>query len=350
MRVTVQTMKIGVLLLGVALALPVCAQNRSQAAPGATEDPVVATVGGRTVRMSDLETHFRKQDPASFVRLRQQVYDVNRRVLDDLVGSYLIEDEARRRNVTVEALMAEETPKRMEPVTDAQVRALYDQSRERAEGASFENLRPAIVSYLERQRPVEARRKFIDELRGRAENLTIRLDVPRTEVAILPNDPVTGPAEAPIEIVEFADFQCPYCRQVTPVIKQILAKYGDRVRFAWKDFPLPNHPDARPAAEAAQCARDQGQFWPYHDKLFAGQEALSVANLKQWAADLGMDAAKFNACFDGGTYRDLIEADLKEGTGYGVSSTPTVFVNGRAVVGAVPFEDFAVIVEEELAR
>jgi protein-disulfide isomerase len=180
--------------------------------------------------------------------------------------------------------------------------------------------------------------------------VAIRLDVPRIEITIHEDDPATGPASAPIVVVEFADFQCPYCGQLTPVMKRIVATYGDRVRLVWKDFPLPNHPDAMPAAEAAQCARDQGQFWAYHDRLFDNQDTLSLSNLKQWAADLGMDANRFNACVDAGTHRGLIEADVEEGNGYGVASTPTVFINGRAVVGAVPYESFAEIIEEELAR
>jgi len=349
MRVTIQSLKIGVLLAVTTVALPVCAQSTAQAPAGGSGDQVIATVGDRTLRMSELEEHWRSQDPASFARLRQQVYDFNRRVLDDLIGQYLLEDEAGRRDLTVDELLAQETPARMSPVSEEDIRELYEQSREREQGIPLESLRPAIVAYLERQRPTEARRRYITELRTAAENVTVRLDVPRTEITIAPTDPVTGPESAPIEIVEFADFQCPYCQQVSPVVKQIMEKYGDQVKLVWKDYPLPTHPDARPAAEAARCARDQGQFWPYHDKLFDNQDELTVANLKRWAAELGMDAATFDACLDGGTHRDLVEAGVQEGNRYGVSSTPTLYVNGRAVVGALPFEMFDDIVEEELA-
>jgi protein-disulfide isomerase len=354
MRVRIQSVKIGILLVGVAVALPVCAQGQATApaasgGQGAAGDPVVATLGDRTVRLSDLEQYWREQDPASFMRMKQQVYDINRRVLDEMVGQYLLEAEAARRNVTVEELLAEETPGRIQPVTEARIRAVYDQSREREQGITFEALRPAIVQFLERQGPAEAQQQFVDELRRESDDLVVRLEAPRVPIQVMATDPVAGPATAPIEIVEFADFQCPYCQQVRPVIEQIVEKYGDRVKVVWKDFPLPSHPDARPAAEAAQCANDQGQFWPYHDKLFDNQNALSVVNLKSWAAELGMDAAEFNACLDGGTHRALVEADLQEGNSYGVSSTPTVYVNGRAIVGAVPFDTFDAVVREELA-
>jgi len=252
--------KLGALLFSVALALPVFAQSPAQTPTGAAGDAVVATVGDRTIRMRDIDQHWLEQDPASFTRVRQQMYDANRRVLTELIGEYLLQNEAKKRNVTVEQLVAEETPKRMQPVTEERIKELYEQSRERAAGVSLEALRPAIVAYLERQRPAEARRRYLDELRKASSEVTIRLEAPRTPLKVLPDDPVAGPPSARVEIVEFSDFQCPYCKRVVPILKQLMAKYGDQVKLVWKDFPLPNHPDARPAAEAAQCARDQGKF------------------------------------------------------------------------------------------
>jgi protein-disulfide isomerase len=349
MSVKMQGPMLGVLLFSMGFALPVCAQSPAQTPSGAS-DVVVATVGDRTIRMSDIDQHWQKQDPASFARMRQQVYDVNRRVLDDLIGEVLLQNEAKKRSVTVDQLLSAETPKRLQPVTEVQIKELYEQSRERTQGMSLDALRPAIVSYLEQQRPVEARRRFIEELRKASGDVAIKLDVPRTAIKVLPNDPVSGTASAKVEIVEFSDFQCPYCQRVAPVLKQLMAKYGDRVKLVWKDFPLPSHPDARPAAEAALCANDQGKFWAYHDKLFDNQSELTVVNLKEWAVQLGMNAATFNACFDKGTHRQLVEEDQEEGSRYGVSSTPTVYINGRAVVGAMPLETYEAIIQEELAR
>ena len=340
---------LAVVLFSMIVALPVCAQSPAQTSSSAT-DVVVATVGDRTLKMSDIEQHWQKQDAASFARMRQQVYDLNRRVLDDLIGEVLLQNEAKKRNQTVDQLLAAETPKRLQPVTEEQIKELYEQSRERTQGMSFDALRPAIVSYLEQQRPVEARRRFIEELRKASSDIAIKLEVPRSSITVLPNDPVTGAASAKVEIVEFSDFQCPYCKRVAPVLKQLMTKYGDRVKLVWKDFPLPNHPDARPAAEAALCANDQGKFWAYHDKLFDNQNELTASNLKEWAAQLGMNAATFNACFDRGTYRQLVEQDQEEGSRWGVSSTPTVYINGRAVVGAMPIETYETIIQEELAR
>ena len=340
---------LGVLVAAAILVPLVWAQNTSPPADP-VGDQVVATVGDRTIRMRELEEHWKGRDAASYTRMRQEMYEANQSVLNDLIGDYLFQNEAKKRNVTVEQLLAQELPKRAQPAAEEQIKELYEQSRERAQGASLEDLRPAIVAYLERQAPAAARRRYIQELRKGAPDVTVRLEPPRLAVVVAPDDPVSGPASTRVEIVEFSDFQCPFCKRVMPVLKQVMAKYPTQVKLVWKDFPLPIHPDAKPAAEAAQCARDQGRFWEYHDKLFDNQDEMTAANLKQWAGQLGMDAAKFGACIDNATHRPRVQSDMDEGGRDGVSSTPTVFINGRALVGSLPIEAYEEVIQEELAR
>src|SRR5262249_17398539 len=133
-----------------------------------------------------------------------------------------------------------------------------------------------------------------------------------------------------------------------PTVQQVLTTYGDRVRFVYRHYPLPNHPRARPAAEAAQCANEQGKFWPYYDRLFSNQSKLGDADLRQAAADLGLDAARFNDCVDSHKYKDVIDSDIKAGEQAGVSGTPAFFINGRPLSGAQPFDAFKRIIDEEL--
>jgi protein-disulfide isomerase len=121
------------------------------------------------------------------------------------------------------------------------------------------------------------------------------------------------------------------------------------VKLVYREYPLPNHQNARPASEAGQCANEQGKFWPYHDKLFANQQRLSTADLKQYAVDLGLDAARFNACFDGHKFAPLVDADIAAGADAGVNGTPAFLINGRMISGAQPFEAFKKIIDEELA-
>ena len=149
-------------------------------------------------------------------------------------------------------------------------------------------------------------------------------------------------------MIEFADFQCPYCLAAAPTVKKVMETYGDRIRLVYRNYPLPNHPQAQPAAEAAQCANEQGQFWPYHDRLFAEAGKLSDADLKKAAVDLGLDAERFNACVDEHRYKAVVEADQQAGNEAGVNGTPAFFVNGRLLSGAQPFEAFKRVIDEEL--
>jgi protein-disulfide isomerase len=129
----------------------------------------------------------------------------------------------------------------------------------------------------------------------------------------------------------------------------VFATYGDRVRLVYREYPLANHPNARPASEAGQCAHEQGKFWPYHDRLFENQQRLAAADLKRYAAELGLDTDKFNACVDSGKYRGVVDADMEAANAVGVSGTPAFFINGRMLSGAQPFDAFKRIIDEELA-
>jgi protein-disulfide isomerase len=165
------------------------------------------------------------------------------------------------------------------------------------------------------------------------------------------DDPFQGPENAPVTIVEFSDFQCPYCKKAADeLVPQILAQYGDKVRFVYRDFPLTQlHPRALPAALAADCANAQGKFWQYHDLLFANQSALDDASLEAYAAQLGLDQATFDECYTSREYFDEVAADFQDGVDYGVSGTPTFFVNGHRLVGAQPFAAVQQVIEQVLA-
>lgn len=172
----------------------------------------------------------------------------------------------------------------------------------------------------------------------------------KVEVRVNSDDPVKGNPEAKVTIVEFSDFQCPYCGRVEPTLKRILETYKDQVKLVYKNYPLSSHENAEPAALAALCAKEQGKFWEYHDLLFENQESLKAADLKKYAADLGLDTNTFNSCFDGKKYKNQVQADLSEGNRVGVRGTPAFFINGRLLSGAQPFENFKMIIDEELKK
>jgi protein-disulfide isomerase len=179
----------------------------------------------------------------------------------------------------------------------------------------------------------------------------VSLDAPRMTVALAATDPAVGPASAPVTIVEFSDFQCPFCQRVEPTLKRLRQTYGDKLRIVWKDFPLTQiHPQAFKAGEAGHCAGDQGKYWEYHDRLFANQQALQPADLKKHATDLGLDGAAFGSCLDSSKYGERVRDGVSQGTALGVNSTPTVFINGRRLSGAQPLEVFVATIDEELSR
>jgi protein-disulfide isomerase len=176
--------------------------------------------------------------------------------------------------------------------------------------------------------------------------------VPATvwKVTVSPDDPVKGAADALVTIVLFSDFECPFCGRVEPTLEQLLATFPGQVRVVWKDNPLPFHKNARLASEAALAAHAQGKFWEYHDLLFQNQRALGRADLERYAEQLGLDLGAFRAALDGGTYGAQIDADQQLARDVNANGTPNLFVNGRQIVGARPYEDFEPLVREELEK
>ncbi len=173
----------------------------------------------------------------------------------------------------------------------------------------------------------------------------VRYDVP------VDDDPFLGSPNAPITIVEFSDYECPYCRQWhSEVYTQIIDTYGDQIRFVYRDFPLESiHVNAKPAAEAANCANEKGVFWDFHDKLFSMELGLSPSAYQEYATQLGLDAQEFQECIESRRYQQEVQSDFDFAANLGVRSTPTFFITGIAVVGAQPFEIFQQVIERELA-
>jgi protein-disulfide isomerase len=164
------------------------------------------------------------------------------------------------------------------------------------------------------------------------------------------DDPSIGPADAPVTIIEFSDYQCPYCQVwYKQVYQQLLASYPNKIRFVYRDLPLPMHPEAIPAAEAAECAGEQGAYWKYHDALFSQKNGLNRAAYDQYATDLGLDSKAFTACLDSHRYQAEIQADASDAARVGISGTPSFVVNGRILIGALPFSEFKTVIDEELA-
>jgi protein-disulfide isomerase len=337
------------LSIAAALVLALACSAPAQQAAGGSE--AAARVGDRTITVKELDEHWQKSAPGPHAQALQTMYDGRKEALDQIVADMLIQEAAKARGVTADQYMQAEVGKRITSITDADVVTFFEQNQGQMQGRPLADVGPAIRRYLDEQQRSTAQQAVIAELKKTGPPIRLMFEPPRQQVAIGPDDASVGPATAPVTIIEFSDFQCPFCQRVMPTLKQLRDKYGDRVRVVWKDFPLTSiHPQAFKAAEAGNCAREQGKFWEYHDRLFSNQQALQPEFLKKYAADAGLDAAKFNACLDTAKYSDRVQEQMGIGTGLGVQSTPSLFVNGRLVAGAQPLEVFESIIDEELER
>jgi len=335
-------------LIATLVFVTACSATSAQPAKQPLPTDVVAKVGSTSITLAEVDDKALQQPTSAFgsMKLSLAIYEARRAAIDDLVANALMDQEAKARGLDRSALVEQEITAKAPNVTDAEIAQWYQANQNRVQGRSLEEVRQPIRAYLTQERMQLAREQFIDALRLKTA-VRVMLEAPRQNVSAA-KGAVKGPAGAPIEIIEFSDFQCPFCLRANPTVEQVLKTYGDRVRFVYRHFPLGNHPNARPAAEASQCAAEQGKFWEYHDRLFANPSKLSDADLKQHAAALGLDAAKFNGCVDTHKYKAQVDADMQAGEEAGVNGTPAFFVNGRMLSGAQPFDQFKRLIDDEL--
>jgi protein-disulfide isomerase len=310
-----------------------------------------ARVGNRTITTKELDDRWSKDDPAGQSEATQKLYDGRRAALDNIIAEMVIADAAKAKGMAPDAFETAEVTKRLKPVTDADVVSFYQTNISQMQGRSLEVMTPAINRFLTEQQRATARQALIADLRKAGPAVSVMFDAPRRSVEIAATDPSVGSNSATVTIIEYADFQCPYCGRVAPTMKKVRDTYGDKVRVVWKDFPLTQiHPQAFKASEAAHCAGEQGKYWEYHDRLFANQQALMPEDLKKAATELGLDGGKFGACLDSSKFSERVRDGVASGTRLGVDSTPTFYVNGRRLSGAQPYEVFAAVIDEELSR
>jgi protein-disulfide isomerase len=328
----------------------VCASSASaQQVPRQGPNDVVATVGSVSITLSQVDDKALRLSAESFGtgRLSQILYEARRAAIDDIVANMLIDQEATTRGLERTVLIEQEIAAKVPAPTDAEVEAWYQANQERVQGAKLEQVRAPIRAVLMEQKARVVRDEWLDQLKKKTA-VHITLEPPR-EVIATAGHHSQGPANAPIELVEFADFQCPFCFHAHPTVEKVLSTYGDRIHFVYRHYPLSSHPNARPAAEASECAAEQDKFWPYYQVLFSDPSKLDAAGLKASAAQVGLDIDRFNACVDSHKYKSVVDTDMKDGEKAGVSGTPAFFVNGRTLSGAQPFEEFKDLIDEELA-
>lgn len=279
---------------------------------------------------------------------KQKVHDAVESNLDRLVGLKLVEQEAERRSLPVQELLRLEVSAGLKQPTDQEVANFYQSNRKKLK-KSLEEMTGEIRRYLSRQQYQKRYQAFVDRLKA-ASQVESFLEPNRVEIQTL-SSPSLGPVGAPVTLVEFSDFQCPYCARLAPVVKRIAGEYPGQVRVVFRQFPLRSiHAHAQKAAEASLCAFDQGRFWDMHDALFADIKKLGPKDLTARAKKLNLDLDAFSHCLDSGKYAAAVQQDLEDGMAAGVSGTPAVYVNGRVLKGSKPYDGIKKVIEEELQR
>ena len=347
--------------LALSIALAACKtgsgspSGKGGASMGVAIDPStkVAEVDGKPITYGDLQG-----DKDTGPKLRQaeskvltDLYDARKGLLDEMISRHLLEAEAKAKGKSLDDWFKQDFANSIPDPDEAEVKAFYEEHKSQIPpGQSYPDLKPRLTQAVKQQKLRGNMSTMLEGLKKK-HNVSVALsapDLPRVDVEA--KGPARGPDGAKVTIVEFSDFQCPFCGREAPVVDKLMKEYEGKVKLVFRHFPLDFHPFAEKAAEAGACAADQGadKFWKLHDKMFSNQQKLAVEDLKAYAKESGVDQAKFDKCLDSGEKKDAVAADQKAGSEAGVNGTPAFFVDGIFINGAVPYEQLKETVDRVL--
>jgi len=304
---------------------------------------VLATVNGYEITRQEVE----EIAPDRFLRAQQQLFELTEQALEQVIARKMVSLEAEKEGIEGDTLIAREVLSKIPEPSESEIDSIYEVYREQV-NAPRDSAAPQIRDFLTRQDRTAAMQAYLLELRARYE-VTNLMEPARVEVEAI--GPSHGPEDAPVTLVEFSDFECPFCLRFLPTIEQVKENYPDQVRIVYRQFPLKGlHPNAQIAAEASLCADAQGKFWEMHDAIFANQRELSPEKYVEYAAEMGLDVEQFKRDVVGADVMRKVEADAKEASTLGVTGTPGFFINGKFLSGARPFDAFKQAIDEELKQ
>lgn len=337
--------------IGFGLLVSLACQHLSQdeshgdGSGGPADSLAAATVDGRTVTVGELDEYIKENlfSEATSERNPATLYEVRSRSVEEMINELIVEKAASAANLSPEDYLRQQVEAEGE-VPEEEIAAFYGEHIDQMGGMDLDQMRDRISAYLTEQRVVTV----VADLRGEAAT-EVLLEPARVEVEAI--GPSRGPDDAIVTIVEFSDFQCPFCQRVVPTIDQIVAKYPTQVRFVYRNLPLNNiHPRAQAAAEAAACAGKQGNFWGYHDLIFANNRALTDEDFENHATEIGLDMQAFRECVQNRETQQIVDADLAAAEGLRISGTPSFMINGIPMHGAQSFEALSKAIDAEIAR
>jgi protein-disulfide isomerase len=325
------------------------AETRTAVAADTVLPNVLATIGDEQVTLADLRQYAGNDLDQIDIQYRRARSQVIQDALERMVRERILEAEARRQNQSVAQLVAAEAGGTLEP-SDIEIQAWYQDNLQRVGGRSLDEIRPQIAAFLTNEKSQAATQALEQRLRQELQ-VVVHYEPFRFQ---LDNEgaPYLGGSNAPVTLVEFSDFDCPFCASFATTLKRLNATFGDDLRIVYRQFPLTSiHPNAFKAAEASLCAHEQNRFWEMHDAMFLQQGRLGVSSLKEIARQIGLNGARFDRCLDTGRFVAQVQKDMREAQTMGVTGTPAVFVNGLPLqAGAQPYEVVAEAIQRELDR
>jgi protein-disulfide isomerase len=281
----------------------------------------------------------------------EQIHKLRRQAAEQLVMETVIKTEAKKQGLSEEEYFKKEVDSKVPTPPEEQVKKFFEQAKSQGQipaGMSMDDpkVKEQVVGAMTQQERQEKAKVLFDQLR---KQYSIQVTVPEPRVKVEAVGPSRGPEGAKVTIVEFSDFQCPFCGRAYETVEQVMQTYAGKVRLVFRNFPLSFHPYAQKAAEASMCANEQGKFWNYYEALFKNQQKLTVPDLKEQAKGLGLDTAKFDKCLDSNEKAKLVQTDQEAGGKAGVTGTPAFFINGVMLSGALPLDEFKRVIDQELA-
>lgn len=330
--------------LSLSLLATVACAAQDKAQETTTQPQVVARMNDRVITADELE----KAAGGSLMKLRQQMYEAKKQALEKYVYDLMVDRKAQAEGVTREEWLKKNLESQIPKPSDEEIAAVLKQYRSRL-AKDDDQARNQVISYLSqrgRQGAEAALRKTLEAEAG----LQILLEPPRLHPKIMAHSPARGPEDAPVTLIEYTDFQCPFCGRAQATLETLRERYGKDLRMVFKNLPLAMHHNSRTAAEAAMCAKDQGKFWEMHDWLFSHHNELDQEHILTQALEMKLDVEALKKCMADGTHSTEIDADVAEAGSFGITGTPGFVVNGRLVTGAQPVENFEAIINEELGR
>lgn len=329
-------------VIGSAFTLVACGSGSKGGSVTGNPSDVLATVNGAPITKAEVMEQIKPQ----FKRIETEIYKMEKSGVEEMIDTKLLETAAKAQGKSVDDYMASYFKDNMKDPSDEEIRKYYDFRKEQMGGQKFEDVKGQIADFLKSNQENALKRKLISGLRAAAK-IEVKLEAPRVDVKI-GDSPTQGAKGGKVEVIEFTDYQCPFCGRARPTIAQMIETYPKDVTYALKDFPLSFHKDAQKAHEAAHCAGDQDKYWDMNKKLFANQQAISMTDLQKYGKEIGLDMNKFDKCLSSNKYAETVRKNIAEGSAAGVTGTPAFFVNGIMISGARPFADFKELIDAEL--